>query len=211
MSFQSARRPSPALIVAIIALVAALTGSAIALPGTNSVKSNDIATDSVKSKHVKNDKLTGADIDEASLGAVPSAQNAATTSVVKTAQGKITNGQTATLLQHGPLTVTVECDDANANTDLDAVAYIASSAENTVFTSYRDGSNVLGAGTAKADRELTSPTWADSTGTYATGYDGGEPFSATAASGAGIMGDVALAAEKSSNTCWYWMDATILG
>jgi hypothetical protein len=35
-------RPSPALIVALIALVAALAGSAVALPGKNKVDKNDI-------------------------------------------------------------------------------------------------------------------------------------------------------------------------
>jgi hypothetical protein len=41
-------RPSPALVVAVIALVAALGGAAVALPGRNSVKSNDIAPKNVK-------------------------------------------------------------------------------------------------------------------------------------------------------------------
>ena len=42
------RRPSPAMIVAVIALVAALGGVAVALPGRNSVKSKDIAPHAVK-------------------------------------------------------------------------------------------------------------------------------------------------------------------
>jgi hypothetical protein len=42
------RRPSPAMIVAIIALVLALGGVAVALPGRNSVKSKDIAPHAVK-------------------------------------------------------------------------------------------------------------------------------------------------------------------
>jgi hypothetical protein len=41
-------RPSPALLVAICALVLALTGSAVALKGKNSVKSNDIAPGAVR-------------------------------------------------------------------------------------------------------------------------------------------------------------------
>ena len=35
-------RPSPALLVAVIALVAALAGSAVALPGKNKIDTNDI-------------------------------------------------------------------------------------------------------------------------------------------------------------------------
>jgi hypothetical protein len=46
------RLPSPALLVAIVALVAALTGSAVALQGKNSVKSNDIAPKAVKGKDI---------------------------------------------------------------------------------------------------------------------------------------------------------------
>jgi hypothetical protein len=42
------RRPSPAMVVAVVALVLALTGAAVALPGRNSVKSNDIAPKNVK-------------------------------------------------------------------------------------------------------------------------------------------------------------------
>jgi hypothetical protein len=42
------RRPSPALVVAVIALVAALGGAAVALPGRNSVTSNDIKRHNVK-------------------------------------------------------------------------------------------------------------------------------------------------------------------
>jgi len=41
--------PSPAMLVAICALIAGLTGSAVALQGKNSVKSNDIAPSAVKS------------------------------------------------------------------------------------------------------------------------------------------------------------------
>lgn len=40
--------PSPAMLVAICALIVGLTGSAVALQGKNSVKSNDIAPSAVK-------------------------------------------------------------------------------------------------------------------------------------------------------------------
>ena len=53
MGVQGARRPSPALIVALIALVAALAGTATALPGKNNVDKNDIKKNAVRSKHIK--------------------------------------------------------------------------------------------------------------------------------------------------------------
>lgn len=45
-------RPSPAMVVALIALVAGAAGSAIALPGRNSVQSNDIKRKAVKARHI---------------------------------------------------------------------------------------------------------------------------------------------------------------
>ena len=94
--FLANRRPTPAMAVAFIALLAALTGTAVALPGTNSVDSGDIknkqvkgkdlANNAVTGKKVKNgaiksadvgdDSLTGTDINESALGKVPSAANA---------------------------------------------------------------------------------------------------------------------------------------
>jgi hypothetical protein len=52
---QKARRsplPSPATIIAVIALVFAMSGAALALPGKNKVKSNDIAKNAVKGKDI---------------------------------------------------------------------------------------------------------------------------------------------------------------
>jgi hypothetical protein len=80
--------PSPALVIAFIALVAALgTGSAVALSGKNTVASDDIKRNAVRasdiksnavrasevrrnairSSEVRDDSLTGADIDESTL------------------------------------------------------------------------------------------------------------------------------------------------
>jgi hypothetical protein len=104
--FSGRRRPSPAMVVAFVALLAALSGTAVALPGTNTVDSGDIKQGAVKTKDiangavttkklkngavatkklkngavnsqkVKDDSLTGADINESTLGEVPSAANA---------------------------------------------------------------------------------------------------------------------------------------
>lgn len=46
-------RPSPALVVAVVALVAALGGAAVALPGRNSVRSNDIAPKNVRAGDIR--------------------------------------------------------------------------------------------------------------------------------------------------------------
>jgi hypothetical protein len=70
-------RPSPALIVALVALVAAMSGAAVALPGKNTVNSGDIKDgdvrakdlerDAVRSKHVKGKSLRGSDVQDDAL------------------------------------------------------------------------------------------------------------------------------------------------
>lgn len=92
------RRPSPALIVSILALVVAMAGTSYAafkLPknsvGTKQLKKNAVATAKIKSNavttkkikknavtgvKVRNHTLTGADINLAKLGTVPSATSA---------------------------------------------------------------------------------------------------------------------------------------
>jgi hypothetical protein len=72
--------PSPAMLVAILALVAALTGSAVALQGKNSVKSNDIArnavkgkdiaSEAVKTRHLRDGKVTPPKLDLFKTGAI---------------------------------------------------------------------------------------------------------------------------------------------
>jgi hypothetical protein len=96
--FLSRRRPSPAMAVAFVALLAALSGTAIALPGKNTVDSGDIKKGAVKrsdigrnavtgskikngavgSRDARNNSLTGTDINESTLGEVPSANTANT-------------------------------------------------------------------------------------------------------------------------------------
>jgi hypothetical protein len=65
----STRRPSPALIVALIALVAAVAGTATALPGKNKVDKNDIKKNAVKSKQIKNAQVKSVDVKDAEIGA----------------------------------------------------------------------------------------------------------------------------------------------
>jgi hypothetical protein len=106
------RRPSPAMIVAFVALCVALAGTATALPGRSRVKKDDIARAAVRAKHiyqnavrskhirarnvtrskiakravssdlVGQDALTGQNIVESSLGTVPSASNASNSAKV---------------------------------------------------------------------------------------------------------------------------------
>lgn len=100
------RLPSPALLVGLIALVAALSGSAVALPGKNKVDKNDIRRNAVGEKQIragavgsseaKNDGLTGSDIKEATLARVPSAARADSAASADTAASATQAGAAAT-------------------------------------------------------------------------------------------------------------------
>src|SRR3954452_1021530 len=88
MKNQRIRRPSPALVIAVIALICALTGTAWAALGKNSVgskqlKKNSVTTAKIKKEAVaagkiKKATITGKQINLAKLGTVPSAQLANT-------------------------------------------------------------------------------------------------------------------------------------
>lgn len=100
-----AKRPSPGLAVAFIALLAALSSSAVALPGKSIVDSGDIKKGAVKRSDisrkavnggkvangsltgadVRDDSLTGADLDEGTLGQVSSANSANTANTANSA------------------------------------------------------------------------------------------------------------------------------
>ena len=101
-------RPSPAMAVAFVALLAALSGTAVALPGSNTVDSGDLKRGAVKNADIArgavtgskigsnavtgskiqngtitgaklaNDTVTGALINESTLGTVPRADRANT-------------------------------------------------------------------------------------------------------------------------------------
>lgn len=83
MSKPGSRRPSPALVISILALVVALGGSAYAESkiGTKDIKKNAITAAKIKKNAVTTPKIrknaiTGAKIKEASLGPVPNATDA---------------------------------------------------------------------------------------------------------------------------------------
>jgi hypothetical protein len=120
------RRPSPAMVVAFAALVAALSGTAVALPGRNTVDSGDLKRGAVKTSDiarnavtrpkvrngaingakVANNSLTGADIDEGTLGQVPSANQATSANTANSAANAATAGTAGRLTR-----VTVQRED----------------------------------------------------------------------------------------------------
>src|ERR671916_3119764 len=85
----SSRRPSPATVIACLALFFALGGSAIALQGRNSVNSGDIKPKAVKTSDIANNAVTTRKIKNNHVRAADIQNNAVGT-------GEIRNGQVRT-------------------------------------------------------------------------------------------------------------------
>jgi hypothetical protein len=184
--------------------------------GTKQLKANAVTAAKLKKNAVttaklKNEAVTGAKINEGTLGSVPSAVNATTTSVIKTSKGTISTGQQATVLQHGPISLYVKCEIPAAQpTYLSPVVYIASSTDGTTFGSWQDDAKSIAPSTPETDREVSGYNWVFSTGAFDAEPPVEASVSAQAANGESVNAFVGLAVEKDSNTCWYWMNATVI-
>lgn len=142
------RRPSAGVVIGVIALVVATSGTAFAagelVNGDSLIKKNSLSGD-----RLKTGSITGKQIKLSSLGPVPSARNAqdldghpasyftggsggsggssgGSRSGLVTASG----GQTATLGSFGPFTVTLKCNDDGGGT-FDAEIDVTSTAANS--------------------------------------------------------------------------------
>lgn len=103
--------PSPAMVVALIALLCALTGTAFAALGKNSVGTRQlkaksittgkIANGAVNAAKVANGSLTGADINVGALGTVPKATSADSAGNAGTVGGHAAACPAATVLIRG--------------------------------------------------------------------------------------------------------------
>lgn len=173
----------------------------------NAVTTAKLKANAVTSAKIKDGAVTGAKVNAGTLGTVP---NSAATNVIKTSKGTVPLGGEATALEYGPLKISVKCI-TYAATEVAAVAIISSSTDSSVFTSWEDGSKTLGPATPVEEREINRPEWNNSSGPfeYDSPSDGG--VSALASNGQGFNAYVGLASEKDTNTCWYFLNATILG
>jgi hypothetical protein len=112
-------RPSPALVIASLALVIALGGTAYA---TTMISGSTITDHSIPGRKLINNTLTGAQINESTLGAVPGALNARTVghiTVRKVFYAPRTNSTTPTTILHlGGLVLKATC----GNGDLEIIA-----------------------------------------------------------------------------------------
>jgi hypothetical protein len=116
---KSIGRPSAALVIAIVALICALTGTAWAALGKNSVGSRQlkakavttgkIANGAINGAKVANGSLSGADINVGALGTVPKAASADSAGNAATLGGHSAACPAATILIRGI------CFDSHAN------------------------------------------------------------------------------------------------
>jgi hypothetical protein len=133
------RRPSAAMVVAVIALVVAATGTAVAA-GDRVDGDSLIKKGSLSGNRLHDHTLTGLQVKLSALGTVPKAKNAdelggrppsaylgggggggiGTNGLVKTSGSA--NGTTVTLFTSGPFKVTMTCTDdgTNTSTEIDA-------------------------------------------------------------------------------------------
>lgn len=149
MSKIGSKRPSPALVISIVALFVALGGSAYAAGkiGTKEIKANAITTGKIKKNaittaKIKKDAVTGAKVNEGTLGTVPTATSATNatnfsryfTSGLK----KASVGQQVSLASNGPFTFTGVCNDLGGG-EYEAVVKASTSQSGSFFTSDETG------------------------------------------------------------------------
>ncbi len=213
------RTPSPALVVATIALVLALTGAAAALPGRNTVDAGDIEKGAVGTKElqrnavrgpdVRKDALKGRQVFESKLGPVPEAESVQTVDlfgdgyerVTATEGPSLAGAQAAAprieLAAAGQLRIYAKCfRDAGAQTVYGRV-YIETGADGAVVES---GFADLGGGAPGGYLNPATPEGARvlmeaSAGSDDAAIDRGDWF-AMAPDGTGIGGRVAVAVKS---------------
>lgn len=136
------RRPSAAMVVAIVALIVAMSGTAVAasslVNGDTMIKKN-----SLSGNRLRNGSVTGSKIKVSTLGTVPNASHASTADSATNA----TNAANATAAASAPIskvtyvTTPVSVGPSDGNTGLTATASCPS------------GTTVIGGGASIADTE----------------------------------------------------------
>jgi hypothetical protein len=140
------RRPSAALVISIVALILAASGTAVAarhlVSGDSLIRKHSLSGD-----RLRNNTITGQQIKLSSLGQVPSAKNAtslgghaASAFVLASDQirsGLVTasTGQTVKLASFGPFTLSLQCNDDGSGAVDAAVMVTSTTSGSEVFGS----------------------------------------------------------------------------
>jgi hypothetical protein len=212
-------RPSPAMIVALIALFLAVGGVGYAASST--INGKVLKDHSVAGKKLKQDTLTGKQINESTLGKVRRAEtadtatNAGRASTADNATHATAADGVATVSVHATKIVDAAADFASApqvplgskgpfsfygkcyvsGTAVDATTYIASSSNAGMFDTQAEGGGYVTPATPEAARRLQDV--GASANSFDTG-DGDKDFMATDGSTT-IYGLVGLAAAKNGS------------
>jgi len=145
-------------VLAASALAAGLLGAS--LPGKNSVTSNDIGKGEVGKSELRTGSVQGPDVDESSLGQVPSALRADSAGNADTVGGKGSGAletRWALIAENGTIErqtggfTVVNCFDANANCYVDAGSDVTNNGLHAqIAVANTDGSSVLSGETGVA-------------------------------------------------------------
>jgi hypothetical protein len=155
------RRPSAALIVAVIGLIVAMSGTSYAILKVNSA---NVVNRSLRGVDVARNTLTGVEINESKLARVPDAtrlRGAAASSYIRNttfrlATGRLVNGESRTFIVNGKVSLSAKCS-VNAG-GVDSLTIYAATSQDGALMQARDAhvgnGNVLNVATAANDREV---------------------------------------------------------
>lgn len=220
------RRPSPSLVISILALFVALGGSAYAASkiGTKNIKNNAITAAKIKKNaittaKIKNGAVTGQKVDEASLGPVPNATNAVNAANATTAVNaanfdryytsglrKASAGQSIPLGAIGPFTFIGKCEDLGGGV-FNAAAYILTSQPNSFMYSTEgviyDEANFEPGIEARIglDNADDSPNWQAANG-YESDWSAASPDGSLLLGGFANVGVHVFGADCAFNLTW---------
>jgi hypothetical protein len=211
------RLPSPALLIASIALVAAMSGAALALPGHSTVDRGDIKRNAIGSKQIEGRSIKGSDVGrdalkgdqilESKLGPVPEARTAQSVNLFGDSYERVTATEAADLAAaqaaappiplatKGELTVYGKCFRGALPDALHGRIYVSTTTDGAIFTA--DGGALVGGATAA---DLLGPSTPEESrellradvGTDASALVSGRWY-AMAPDGTGIGGSTAIA------------------
>jgi hypothetical protein len=216
-------RPSPATVIATIALFVALGGSALALGrhsvGTPQIKRNAVTASKIKrhavtrlkiAKHavgaaqIADDAITGQEINESTLGQVPSAASAINSENVDKFVPfgiiSVSSGESRTLVSYGPFSLIGRCELNGSS--VEALVAFATTEAHTSFGGQGDSGGDVGPETPEEERLIEDPGAASEIGAPPESSGGvGDQFDAQAPSGRSWAGTVESWASGSAQLC----------
>ncbi len=186
------RRPSPAFVVASLALFLSLGGVSYGL-ATGSIDSREIKNNTVRGPDIRNGTISSRDLGNSGLP------------VRKFGPVTIGLGGQATLVTYESFTIVGQCQAAGAN-NTRFRALISATEAGSAFGSTENTSGSLSAATPEAQRVLrqiaAGPAATNHTNSAADG------FSATAPSGRSLSGNVHAVVNGQSRNCRAYGDYT---